>query len=112
MMQKDVLFILKLGACAGAASMLYFLSLAAGLPFIVYLVLIVGCCIAIFRSDRNQDFPSPNYTWWTITALAMAVFLITNRTYYLSSRWGDWDAWDVWNYHVKFLVDGQRWTNL
>jgi hypothetical protein len=112
MMQKDVLIILKLAACAGAASMLYFLSLAAGLPFIVYLLLAVSCCIAIFRSARNADFPSPNYTWWTIAALATGVFLITNRTYYLSSRWGGWDAWDIWNYHARFLADDQHWTNL
>jgi hypothetical protein len=112
MMKQDSALILSGTACLGGIGMLYFLSLVCHVPFIITVLLVIAFCIMLLNAARSRALEPSMYSWPAVAVIAAGVFLITNRTYYLATKWGEWDAWGMWNFHAKFLTDGRQWTNL
>lgn len=112
MMDQSSRGIMLAAAACGLISLLYFLSLVCRLPLAVSSIIIGSGLYLLYRYGRSQEQPLPGKGngWPPYVILTAGVFLLTNRSYYLALKWGDWDAWGIWNYHARFLADGQRWT--
>ena len=108
-MQKNILQIIWLLLLLCFASMVYFLSLMAGAPFAAAVLLTAVFGFVSYRwlgrhIITQEAIPqSKAYIAWSYLILIAGVAIITNKSYYIEQKYGDWDAWWIWNFHARFL---------
>lgn len=103
-----------LGSSIAVISMLYFLGLLIHLPIwatapIALAVLILPYKLLYPKNDLSPQAPPSRLMLFLLT---IGVFLITNRSYYIATKYGEWDAWAMWNMHAAYLTDPVNWKNL
>lgn len=115
-MQQGSRYILTIGAGIGCTGILYFLSLVLHLPFIVILPLIAAAIYMLVRwmnpKQLIQGASEKPTGKFPAIILAVCLFLLTNKTYYIATQYGQWDAWAIWNLHASYLTSPQYWKNL
>ncbi len=93
----------------GFASMLYYLSLVVGLPFIVTVLLVIVFGYFSYRwpckniSNAETTGLGKARIGWSYAILVAGLIIITNKSFYIEPQYGYWDSWTIWNYHAKFL---------
>ena len=108
-MQRNLLNILWLPLLPGFASMVYYISLVAGLPFIVPVLLVIAfgyfSYVWLGRHVAVEEATSLTkaHIAWSYAILVAGVVIMTNKSYYIAPQYGYWDSWTIWNYHAKFL---------
>lgn len=111
-MQSDSKHILYIGLGVGGISILYFLSLIAGLPLIAIVPIIVVALVFLYRwLNREYQAPVPN-SILRMAILAIGLVLIAEEANELVEKHGQWDAWAIWNLHARYLADPLYWTNM
>ncbi len=115
-MQQGSRYILTIGAGIGCTGILYFVSLALHLPFIVTAPLVMAAIYILVRwmnpKQLIQGASEKPTSKFPIIILAVCLFLLTNKTYYIATQYGQWDAWAIWNLHASYLTSPQYWKNL
>jgi len=117
MMPKNTAQIIWLYLLLGFLSAFYFLSLVVQLPAIIPagLIAVFGYISYkwlmknIVKPDLKKDKP---YKYLPYIIFLGGVAIITNKTFYLEQKYGEWDAWMIWNMHAKFLLDPHKWKDL
>ena len=110
-MQRNLLNIIWLPLLPGFASVIYYLSLLVGLPFIVPVLLVVAfgyfsySWLGTYVAVAETTSLSKTQVAWSYAILTVGVIIITNKSYYIAPQYGYWDSWTIWNYHAKFLQD-------
>jgi hypothetical protein len=115
-MQQGSRYILTIGAGIGCTGILYFLSLVLHLPFIATVPL-VATTIYLLAKWMNpkqlvQGAIEKPVGKFPVILLAISMFLLTNKAYYIATQYGQWDAWAIWNLHATYLAHPQYWKNL
>lgn len=129
-----LLFSLGIGAGAGIASCLYFLTLViagAAYPVLASVIagaLVIALALAIFATRNGPLFdwaPGGPVPWWLKALLGLAAILAV--TMFLGAVFynphGDEAAWSIWNLRARFLfragplwrdafVSDLKWTHL
>lgn len=118
-----LLFSFAIGAGAGIASCLYFLTLVlAGadhsvLAATIGAAVLIALALAVFAKRKGPSFewlPGPPVPWYVKALLAVAVVLAV--TMFLGAVFynphGDEAAWSVWNLRARFLFRaGPQWRD-
>ncbi len=108
-MPKSLLQIIWVSLLLGFISMAYFLAVLVHLPFLVTILLVVLFGYFSYRwLDKNiitEDAIniSRRYVAWSYVILAAGILILTNKGYYIETKYGGWDAWGMWNYHARLL---------
>ncbi len=117
-MQKNILHIIWVFVFLGFVSMAYYLSLLPGLPFVVIVLLVAAFGYLSYRwiskniTTQEPVIMSRAHTNWSYAVLLAGVIVVTNKTWYLETKYGYWDSWTVWNYHARFLQYPEYWKRL
>lgn len=115
-MQKNTAHIISLLLCICNTSIIYFLSLVISFPFWLTIPLVAIASYVIFKfvlSIQQQEKSTSRFiTIATYCLFMIGVFLLVNRGFYLSEKYGGWDAWAFWNIHAKFLAASSHWSQL
>ncbi|WP_345078202.1 hypothetical protein [Nemorincola caseinilytica] len=106
---------MSIGIAAGALSMVFFLLLAAGVPF-VGIVPVVGIAlwaywkygVAATMKWVEDDGSRP---FFSLIILAVGMATMVAKSYPLTERYGGWDAWAIWNLQAKYLAS-DTWRTL
>ena len=121
-----LLFSLGIGAGAGVASCLYFLSLLLAGPNYVVLASVTGGAAVVALTfgllTRRQGTPldwadgpeNPEIPWYVLGlfALAIALAAIAFLAAVSNSPHGDEGAWSIWNLRARFLFRaGEFWRD-
>lgn len=107
---------MTISAGIGCISIVYFLLLALHIPFAVTSAL-TGVALYFMARWLNtqQALTGTEETGsgkFPVIILAACLFILTNKTYYLGTRYGQWDAWAIWNLDATFLTSPHYWKNL
>lgn len=115
-MHRLTLLICYFGLLTGSTGSLYFLSLAAGLPFVLTVILCLGAGMLLYAGmHRLMRSVPPEHDVFTRregAVLCGAILFLSAECLFLARKWGDWDAVYIWTLHARFLKSPERWTTL
>jgi hypothetical protein len=112
-MQKTTAQIIWHGLAIGYASCIYFLSLVAGLPFSITIILALAVALLFYRFAKKNIVASTEISPNKTTAIfATALLLLVAASCLLMPAQGDWDASGIWNFHARYLAQPHHWQQL
>ncbi len=111
-MQSDSKHILYIGLGIDCISILYFLSLIAGLPIFVIAPVIIAALVFLYRWLNKEYQPPVQNNIWRMAILAIGLVMIADKADVLVEKHGQWDAWAIWNLHARYLADPVYWKNM
>lgn len=116
-MPKTTLQLIWCAAMLGFTSMVYFLSLFVGVPFLAAVAVIGGFAVfsyryVIRRGIDTVSLPSTPIAASQYLLLIAGLTALLYKAYSWQKPYGDWDAWWLWNYHARFLADARYWRGL
>lgn len=111
-MQRTILYIIATGIGVGMLSMVYFLLLAAGLPF-VGIAAVMGAALLAYRKYGVEPImkwveDDGSRPFFSLVILAVGVATIVIKSYPLTEKYGGWDAWSIWDLQAKYMT-GENW---
>lgn len=106
--------IIFIGGSIAIISMLYFLSLVIHLPLWAIIPILLATLWLPYAQlyKKNDPGTAERPSLLMLFILTVGIFLITNRSYYMATKYGEWDAWALWNMHAAYLTDPANWKNL
>jgi len=112
-MERSIGYIVSIFASIALCSLVYFLGLILGLPYLIIFLLCGLLCFLAIRYLNSLAFAGQGlFKPTSALILVVGIILITNRSYYLATVWGDWDAWCMWNLHTRYLCDPVYWKGM
>ncbi len=112
-MNKNTLQILWLGIFLNMISMLYFLSLAFYIPFIVVPFLALGCGVMLYRYFlKHIKFVPEEKNNKAMLVLSGCIVALTAGSAILVRKNGDIDSISNWNFLAAYIADKDNWKNL
>lgn len=106
-------YILSIGAGIGCLGLVYFLSLVAGLPFWLIVPIAIAAIYFLTKWINPKGIANDEGgSRFALYILIACVFILTNKAYYIATKYGPWDAWAIWNFHAAYLADGAHWKNM
>ncbi len=114
-MQSASRYIIAAGLSTFALSLLYFLSLVIGAPFVITIpVVFIGAGFVFYwvvKGGKEED-DAVLHPFLSPLILFVGVYKILQNFYPLAEKYGGWDAWGIWNLHSKYMADGANWKKM
>ncbi|MBC7554634.1 MAG: hypothetical protein H7257_11715 [Taibaiella sp.] len=112
-MEQNSKYIISLLLFTGGAACCYFLSLLAGLPFIVP-VLLAACLLygLYYFLFRGQPVLPYNTGKAAAFIFVLSLYYFADNALRLAAKHGGWDAWAIWNLHARYLRSPEHWQNM
>ena len=106
-------YIISFLLLTGFVSAVYFLSLVAGLSFVIPVLLSFAFIIVLYKVlFKNQVTITTRLPWWAVIIFILCLCLLTINASKLAIKHGGWDAWAIWNLHTRYLIYPAYWKNM